>query len=211
MRDELSINSGLLLKGTRVCLPPELLNCTPADLHGAHHGINRMQAQVKEAVYWPSIDADIANYVSAPFALNTKPLPLNSPCFLGMFLMVPGRRFWQITSPTRVSTTYYSAINSASAPSCTRSPPSLPSLCVHLLKLISQYGPSSLFSGDNGQPFTSEEPTHFLQHHHIEHSSSSPHFPRSNGFTECQVRTLKTALSTGQDSHKTLENVLLDL
>ena len=40
--DELSVNSGLLLKGTRVCIPPELLDCTLADLHGAHQGISRM-------------------------------------------------------------------------------------------------------------------------------------------------------------------------
>ena len=40
--DELSIDSSLLLKGTRVCIPPELLNHTHADLHGAHQGIDRM-------------------------------------------------------------------------------------------------------------------------------------------------------------------------
>ena len=44
MQDELSINSSLLLKGTRVCIPPELLDHTLADLHGGHQGINRMQA-----------------------------------------------------------------------------------------------------------------------------------------------------------------------
>ena len=62
-RDELSMESGLLLKGTRVCVPPELLDHTLTDLHGIHQGINRMQAQVTEAVYWPGIGADIANYV----------------------------------------------------------------------------------------------------------------------------------------------------
>ena len=78
-----------------------------------------------------------------------------------------------------------------------------------LLELISQYSPPFLLIMDNGQPFVSEELTQFLQHHHIEHSTSSPHFPRSNGFVECQVQTLKTALSTSQDSHKPLEDVLL--
>ena len=43
-RDELSIDNGLLLKWTRVCIPPELLKRTIADMHGAHQGIDRMQA-----------------------------------------------------------------------------------------------------------------------------------------------------------------------
>ena len=84
-------------------------------------------------------------------------------------------------------------------------------LCACLLELISQYGPLSLLFMDNGQPFASEELTQFLQCHHIEHPTSSPHFPRSKGFIECQIQTLKTALSTSHDSHKPLEDVLLHL
>ena len=61
-RDELSIDNGLLLKGTRVCIPPELLKRTLADLHGAHQDVNRMEAQAREAVYWPGIDSDISDY-----------------------------------------------------------------------------------------------------------------------------------------------------
>ena len=63
-RDELSIVNGLLLKGTRVWIPPKLLKRTLANLHGAHQGVDRMQAQAREAVYWPGIDADISDYVS---------------------------------------------------------------------------------------------------------------------------------------------------
>ena len=58
-RDELSIDNGLLLKRTRVCIPPALLKRTLADLHGAHQGVDRIQAQAREAVYWPGIDSDI--------------------------------------------------------------------------------------------------------------------------------------------------------
>ena len=50
-------------------------------------------------------------------------------------------------------------------------------LCAHLLELTSQYGLPSLLSTDNGHPFASEELTQFLLHHHIEHSTSSSHFP----------------------------------
>ena len=63
-RGELSIDTSLLLKGTRVCIPLEILNRTLADLHGAHQGVNMMQAKARESVYWPGIDADIVDYVS---------------------------------------------------------------------------------------------------------------------------------------------------
>ena len=49
-RDELSIDNGLLLTGSRVCIPPESPERTLADLHGAHQGVDRMQAQAIEAV-----------------------------------------------------------------------------------------------------------------------------------------------------------------
>ena len=88
---------------------------------------------------------------------------------------------------------------------------SVQSLCVHFHELISQYGPPSLLYMDNSPPLASDELTHFLQCHHIDHITSSSHFPRSNGFIECQVCTIKTTLSTSQDSRKTLVDLLLDL
>ena len=85
------------------------------------------------------------------------------------------------------------------------------SLCASLLELISQYGLLSLLSTDNGLPFVSEDLTQFPLHHHIEHSTSSPHFPKSNGFIECHVSTIKTVLNTTLMAKKPLDDVLLDL
>ena len=85
------------------------------------------------------------------------------------------------------------------------------SLCMHLLELISQYGPPMSLSTDNGPPFASDELAEFLMHHCITHHTSSPHFPRSNGFIERQVGMIKTALNTALPAKKPLESVLLDL
>ena len=67
---------------TRVFIPPELLERTLADLHGAHQCIDRMQAQAREAVYWPGIDADTADFTVGALFANTKLLCLPSQCFL---------------------------------------------------------------------------------------------------------------------------------
>ena len=88
--DELSIDTGLLLKGTRVCIPPELLNRALADLHGAHQGVDRMQAQARESAYWPGIDADIADYVSQCTICTKHKASLSArPMLLETYLMAP--------------------------------------------------------------------------------------------------------------------------
>ena len=43
--------------------PPKLLNRTLTDLHSTHLGMEKMQSQDREAVYWPGIDAAIIDYV----------------------------------------------------------------------------------------------------------------------------------------------------
>ena len=90
-------------------------------------------------------------------------------------------------------------------------PKSATSLCMHLLELILQYGPPMSLATDNGLPFASDELTEFLMHHHTAHHTSSPHFTRSNGFIERQVRTIKTILNTALPANKPLASVLLDL
>ena len=91
-RDELSIESGLL-KGTRVCVPPELLDHTLADLHGAQQGIDRMQLQARLAAYWPGIDTDIVDFVcQCAICTKYKASPPPSQCSLEMFLMAPDRK-----------------------------------------------------------------------------------------------------------------------
>ena len=50
-----------------------------------------------------------------------------------------------------------------------------------------------------------------MQQHHIEHITSSPLYPKSNGFIERQIKTIKTALSTGHDSKLPIEDILLNI
>ena len=50
-----------------------------------------------------------------------------------------------------------------------------------------------------------------MQQEHIEHITSSPHYPKSSRFIERQTKTIKTALSTGQDSKLPIEDILLNI
>ena len=71
--------------------------------------------------------------------------------------------------------------------------------------------PPKTLSTDNGPPFSSKAFTQFMTKEHIEHITSSPLYPRSNGFIECQIKTIKTALSTCQESKQSVEDLLLNI
>ena len=94
---------------------PELL----ADLHRVHQGMEKMQAQKREAVCWPGINADIANYVHR-CTICTRPLHWLSQCSPDTSLMVCGRRSQLTTCSTKVKSACLSAVCSASTPSYQR-------------------------------------------------------------------------------------------
>ena len=169
-------------------VPPELLNRTLADLHGAHQGVDRMQTQARETVYWPGIDADIADYEN-PCTICTKH-KASPPAQPMLPQDIPDGSWQDIAADymTHNGQEYLIICDAFSKYpfACKTSTKSAQSLCTCLLQLISQCGPLTMLYIDNGPPFASEELTEFLTHHCIEYSTSSPHFPRSNGFIECQ-------------------------
>ena len=61
--EELSINSDLLTKDERVVIPLSCRDSMMADLHGSHAGINKAMDLARMCVYWPSMEADVTDYI----------------------------------------------------------------------------------------------------------------------------------------------------
>ena len=137
-------------------------------------------------MYWPGIDVDIANYVNwCTICTKHKAFPPAQPM---LPRDIPDSPWQDIAADymTHKGQEYLIICNAFSKyPFVFKvTAKSAQSLCTHLLELISQYGPLSTLSIDNGLPFASEKLAEFLMHHCIEYSTSSPNFPRSNVFIE---------------------------
>ena len=172
-----------------------------------------MQAQAREAVYWPGINSDISDYVSQCTICTKHKASLPAQPMLPRD--IPDGP-WQDIAAEYITHKSHECLIICNAFSkypfvFKVTSESAQSSCTHLLELISQYGPPMSLSTDNGPPFASDELTEFLTDHCITHHTSSPHFPRSNGFIERQARMIKTALSIALPAKKPLESVLLDL
>ena len=57
----MTIEEGVLLKGNRVCIPHELNDRTLYGLHNSYQGVEKMTHLARICIYWPRIDADIAD------------------------------------------------------------------------------------------------------------------------------------------------------
>ena len=64
MRDEMSIQDGLIFKGERVVVPRGSRSELLRGIHNSHLGVNGCLNRARECLYWPGMTADIKNYVS---------------------------------------------------------------------------------------------------------------------------------------------------
>ena len=79
-----------------------------------------------------------------------------------------------------------------------------------LIDLFSIEGYLDEIVSDNGPPFQSKEFAKFLSSLGIKHTTSSPGYPRSNGFIEQYIQTVKNMLSKSSNT-RSFQEVLVDL
>ena len=178
-----------------------------------HLGIEKMQHRARATVYWPGIDADIVEYVKRcktctqhKATQHIHPmLPRDVPetpwqDLAADFFNFKGKEYLLVAD---TFSKYPFAFRMTTKTAET--------VIQKFTQLFSQYGSPKSLTTDNGPPFSSEVFDQFLSTQRVEHITSSPHYPKSNGFIERQVKTMKTALATATTSGKTLNDVLLSL
>ena len=213
LRDELTIEDGVLLKGNRVCIPPELHDRTLYDLHDSHQGIEKMTHIARANMYWPGIDPNIADYVRrCTICTRHKASQTVQPMLPHD---IPDRPWQELAADyfTHKGKDYLLIADTFSKyPFIFKTHSKTTDSIINPLQdLFSQFGTPKCFFLDNGPPFSSDPFSQFLSSHAIDHITSSPLYPRSNGFIERQIKTIKTSLTTSQSSNLSLDHMLQTL
>ena len=164
-------------------------------------------------VYWPGIHADIADYVSH-FTICAKHKVLHT-----IQLMLPHNipdGPWQ-----ELTADYFTHSNKdylLIADTFGKYPfifevhsKTYDSIIQGLQDLFSQFGTPTCFFSDNGPPFSFEPFSHFLTSLGIDHITSLPLYPKSNGFKERQIKTIKTSLTIYKSSGTYIDHILQTL
>ena len=202
-RDELSIENGLILKGTQVIIPSSLRSEYLNRIHEGHLGITRCQQRARNSIFWPGINQDIVDVIRQcqpcqthqksqakepmePILINTPNVPFHT---LGCDLFSLNDKDYLVIGDYYSKYPFVEHIRSQTSEVVSRI----------FIKLISQFGIPNTIISDNGPCFIGHQFQHLMQRYNINHVTSSPHYPKSHGFIERLVQTAKNLLKKSHD------------
>ena len=191
-REDLSMENGLVTKGARLMIPSTLRSKVLEQIHEGHLGIEKCMLKVRDSVFWPGISNDIRETVekcgicqasskSSKLIGNVSDVTPHAWHTLGTDLF-----YWNKIDYL-VIRDYFSKYLIMR-----RLPNSSTHVVIKELGLVfTELGRPFVLRSDNGPCYSSREFHNFLSFYQVDHITSSPHYPESNGFAEALVGITK--------------------
>lgn len=195
--DELSLESGVVMRGHRVVVPKALRETVLVQIHKSHLGMVKCKSIARANVWWPKIDEDIERVVKRCSACV---LHSQSPPKAELIPWRPPNGVWSrvhvdFAGPVQ-GWSYLIVVDALSkwvevfpTKSCTAD-----FVLDKLVECISRFGLFDELVSDNGTQFTAEQFQRFLAANGIKQILTSPGHPATNGEAENMVKTFKSAL-----------------
>ena len=201
-REELSIQNGCVLWGTRVVIPPKLRASLLKELHSGHTGASRMKELARGYLWWPNLDQDLETMSnSCSECLERRALPPKAELHPWEWPKTPWHRL-HVDYAGPVDGHYFLIIVDAHSKwvdiystAGTTSKETIKCL----RHTFSQFGLPVSMVTDNGPCFTSQEFKDFITNCGIHHITTAVYKPSTNGLAERMVQTFKKALRTSAD------------
>jgi len=201
VRHHLTIDESdeMIVMGARIVIPKAIQRDILRDLLKMHQGATKLRQRARLSVYWPNMDAEIANMVSASDECAARlpshppePLHPHEPASrpfeqvhgdLGSF---NGRHFLVLVD--QYSGWPHVVAFSDSNTSAKR-------VITAVREFFISVGVPVKFWSDNGPQFASAEFKQFLQEWGVSAGTSSPHFAQSNGIAEAGIKSMKKLIA----------------
>ena len=211
VRDELTAQDGILFKGLRCVIPASLRPKIRERLHGAHTGVEGCLRRARETVYWPGMNADLRDYIAkcgvcATYQKDQQKEPLISHKIPNRPWETVGCDIFHFEDRDYLCTVdYYSSYFEINQLKDKTGNEVIRTLKRH----FSTHGIPNKLQSDNGPPYSSREFQQFTTAYDIEHVTSSPHYPQSNGKVENAIKTAKNLLKKSKASETDFHLALL--
>ena len=211
-RDELTIESGILMKNSKVLIPETLRQKYLIQIHQGHQGIEACRSRAREFVFWVNINNDLKEMVEKCDICQSQ--QNSTPVVQNYISEVPPHPWHTLGSDLfyfqridfLVVVDYFSKfLIVRKIPSSTSS-----AIIKELGMIFSEFGNPQIFRSDNGPCYSSQEFKLFMQNWLVEHRTSSPHYPQSNGLAESMVKVSKNLIEKAVKQDLPWNRLLLD-
>lgn len=213
-RQNLTTFNGVIVLQTdynRVVVPECYRRSVLKLLHEGHWGIVKTKQLARRYCWWPNMDKDIENLIANCTACSmessmppkvfsswqepTQPWQRIHIDFAGPF----HNSYWFICVDSYSHFPYVVKMNSTTTAATIST----------LKKIFSIEGLPDVIVSDNGPQFVSEEFKKFCKTNNVQHLTTAPFHPASNGQAERFVRTFKTSFKKQINAGKNVENSVL--
>ena len=211
--EELTIEDGLILKGTRSVIPSKKKEAILIQIHNSHLGLNKCKLWGKEAVYWPGLNDQLEKLVlNCQLCLKYSNSKKKQGANLALGHEIP------LFPWTKLATDYFH-FEGDSYLLLVDYTSHFPIVCKlrsmngqhfadHFKQIFAEYGWPDTIISDNGPCYTSEIFKGLMKEYQVNHIMSSPHCPQSNSLAEKYIQIVKNLFhkvkEEGQDLHKCL-------
>ena len=204
VRSELSEADGIIFKGTKIVVPNAMRKVVLGKIHEGHLGIEKCKKRAREVIYWPRINVDITEMVQ-----NCTSCLLYKPQQQAESLQphaVPNRPWEKVAADLftlnnrdyLVIVDYFSQFIEV----CSLTSTSSKAVINHMKAIFARHGTPCELMSDNGPQFASQEFKSFAKEWDFLHTTSSPHYPQSNGLAENAVKIVKNLMRKTQHSRQ---------
>ena len=200
------------MKNSKVLIPETLKQKYLMQIHQGHQGIEACRSRAREFVFWISINNDLKELVEKCDICQSQQ---NSTAIVQKYVSeVPPHPWHTLGSDLfyfqRID--FLVVVDYFSKYLIVRKIPSSTSSAVikELGMIFSEFGKPQTFRSDNGPCYSSQEFRFFMQNWLIEHRTSSPHYPQSNGLAESMVKVSKNLIEKAVRQDLPWNQLLLD-
>ena len=212
IRDELVFQNDLIFKDSQLVIPVSMRKEMRSLIHASHIGIEGCIRRAREMKFWPRMSSELKEYISkCDICMAHRSMPASEPLLQHEFAARPWAKVGVDLCDDAgrillVVCDFYS--NYIEVEHLTRATTTTVSRA--LRTLFSRYGVPDVLISDNGPQFASEEFSKFARRWGFEHTTSSPHYPQSNGKAENAVKTIKRLFAKCRESGCSEFMALLD-
>ena len=182
-REDLSVENGLILKGVRLVIPPQLRQTMLDIVHQGRMGIEKCLLRAKECIFWPGISNDIKELVmKCPTCLKYSKQQQRETLHPHTVPSFPWQKLGCDLFDYKQSTYLLVADYYSKFPVIRKLTSTTSSFIInHLKSIFAEQGIPQTLVSDNGPQYSSREFETFCDQWNINHVTTSPLYPKSNG------------------------------